>query len=169
MQSQHRRQFPLLTSAKVASRIGSYRDPNTPPNLPTRPGPGIRQRVATWEMQPLGHPKRLSGTYVPEREQDEIESPRSHRFPGSRPSTTTAPPQTPATPLRGGFEKEVGEVINISNLLRDPMQSSLHQLQCFQIDLVNPTSLPIRNLPPGSAAFLLRWLNLSTWWKTLSR
>ena len=105
--NQHRRQFPLLTSAEVASRIGSYRDPNTPPDSPTRPGPRVRHRVASWEMQPLGHAKRLSGTYVPEREPDEIESPGSHRQQGSRPSTPQSPAPVhqpiPATRLRGGF------------------------------------------------------------------
>ena len=66
MKDQHRRHFPHLTSANVSSRIGFNRDPSTPPNSPTRPGPRIRQREASWEMQPLGHTKRLSGMYARE-------------------------------------------------------------------------------------------------------
>ena len=95
MQGLHSRHFPHLTSADNSSRIGFNRDPSTPPNSPMRPGPRIRQRVASWEMQPLGNTKRFSGMYVPEREPDKIESPRSHRFPGSRRSTPQSPVPAP--------------------------------------------------------------------------
>ena len=103
----HRCQLPLLTSAEVASRIGSYREPSTPPNSPTRPGHRVRQRVQSWEMQPLGRSRRVPDMYVPEREPDEIESPRSHHHPEYRSSTPQSParvlPPTPATRLKGGF------------------------------------------------------------------
>ena len=61
--------------------------------------------------------KKLSGTYIPERKLDKIESSRSQRYPGSRPPTpqSPAPRPIPATRLKGGLagvEQDIWGVVN---------------------------------------------------------
>ena len=126
---------PQVTTWGSLSRIGSGQEPITPPNSPTWPGPFIRQGMALWEINPLGNNERLSGNYVPERELDKVESPRSPRFPQTLQQSRLPTPQstalrpTPAVWLKGGFagvETEIWEVVSISNAWKAHQQSCLH-------------------------------------------
>ena len=163
-------------STEIASRIGSYREPRTPPNSPTRQVPRVRQRIQSWEMQPMGKSRRLSDIYVPEREPNETELSRSPPPPEFRSSTPQNPPRahlpTPATCLKGGFagvEQEIWEAINISNLSRVHLQNCLHQLQFWQTDPRKPRYLPTLSFSAESAAYQHQWLNSLQRWKKLCK